>query len=287
MRDIESLVGLAVDQQSLHIAATIAHALGPHLYGTAVGQGQPQVGQIGRAQHVLVRARTDGIEAEGREDVPSGHLAAIVVATQPADVGTIHAVHDGAHPLLRLPRLGGPGVEVGDVVAGLVAVHVAAHEAVGRNVFVVLVVAFGQVHLKEAVQSLAEYGFAAHCLHHSAHIVGHVEGEIPSVALNESLAIRLVGVHIGLEASVGIARAGKTACGIVHIAIRLRPLGKGSRGGRIAGGLCRGIDGPVVVGVFQGIGGRCLVAVEGYVAHCQIVLHARHSLATGRADHRT
>lgn len=81
VRDIESLVGLAVDQQSLHIAATVAHTLGPHLYGSAVGQGQPQVGQIGRAQHVLVRARTDGIEAEGREDVPGGHLAAIVVAT--------------------------------------------------------------------------------------------------------------------------------------------------------------------------------------------------------------
>ena len=128
------------------------------------------------------------------------------------------------------------------MVAGLVAVHVAAHEAVGRNVFVVLVVAFRQVHLEEAVQSLAEYGFAAHCLHHSAHIVGHVEGEIPGVALNESLAIRLVGVHVGLEASVGIARAGKTACGIVHIAIRLRPPCKGSRGGRIAGGLCRGIS---------------------------------------------
>ena len=60
----------------------------------------------------------------------------------------VHLVHNGAQALLRLPGSRCPRVEIGNVVAGLVAMYIATHQALGGDVLIVYVVLLGQVHLE-------------------------------------------------------------------------------------------------------------------------------------------
>src|SRR5664279_184004 len=81
------------------------------------------------ADHVIVGAGTDRIEAQGAENVPSRHLTAVVVAAQRVGLGAVLGSDHLMHSLLGLPRLAGVAVEVNDVMARLVAVPVLADAA--------------------------------------------------------------------------------------------------------------------------------------------------------------
>ena len=74
----------------------------------------------------------------------------------------VHAIHDLTHPILCLPWLRGPCVEVRDVVTGFVTVDIAADEAVGCDVFVGRVVLWWEIHGKELVKLVKELCFSSH-----------------------------------------------------------------------------------------------------------------------------
>ena len=285
MGDVEFVVRLAVDAKTLDVTTAVACALGADNDFAAIGQSDAEAGQIGRAQYVLVAARTNRVETHGREDVPSRHLPAVVIAAQSAYVAAIHAVHDGAYPKLRFPRLGSPCIKIGNVVTRLVAVHIAAHKAVGRDVFIVLVILFRQVHAEQFVKALAEHFFSAHLLHHAINIVRHVKREVPGVSLDKAFVVSLIRVHAFLKPSVGIARAGKTRLGMIDIAIGKRPLGKLFGGRRLSRCLRGGIDGPIVVGILQSVGSRRGIAVVWHIAKLLVCFDAGHPLAVGGGCH--
>ena len=84
---------------------------------------------------VLAGGGGDGVEAEGGEQIPRRHLAAVVVAAEAVGRGVVLITQDHADALLRFPRVIGPVIEIGDVVRGLVAVDVAADDAFAGDVF--------------------------------------------------------------------------------------------------------------------------------------------------------
>ena len=170
-------------------------------------------------------------------------------------------------------------------MARFVAVHIAAHQAVGSDVFVVFVILFRQIHAEEFVEALAEHFFAAHHAHHAKDVVGHVEREVPRVALDKALVVSLIRVHAFFKPSVGIARAGEARLGIVDVAIGKGALGKLLGGRRLSRSLCGGIDGPVVVSIFQSVGSRRGIAVVGHIAKLLVCFDAGHPLAVGGGCH--
>ena len=140
MRDIHLGIRDAVEPYFLDIAVLVADPGRLDLEGLAVRQVKFQVGEIRRAQYILVRARAHRVEAQRREDVPCAHLAAVVVAAQAPDVVAVLAVHHLPQPVLRLPGLRGPCVQVGDMVRRFVAMDVSADQALCRNVFIVCII---------------------------------------------------------------------------------------------------------------------------------------------------
>ncbi len=95
----------SVEGDLLHVTVFVADARRLDFKGLAVAETHLHIRQIGGPQHVLVAARTDGIEAHDAEDVPGRHLPAVVVAAEAVDVVLVEAVHDLAQPVLGLVRL--------------------------------------------------------------------------------------------------------------------------------------------------------------------------------------
>ena len=170
-------------------------------------------------------------------------------------------------------------------MARLVAVHIAAHQAVGRDVFVVFVILFRQIHAEEFVKALAEHFFATHHAHHAKDVVGHVEREVPRVSLDKALVVSLIRIHAFLKLSVSIARAGKTRLGMIDVAIGKGALGKLLGGRRLSRSLCGCIDGPIVVSIFQSVGSRRGIAVVRHIAKLLVCFDAGHPLAVGGGCH--
>ena len=74
------------------------------------------------------------IEPKCREDIPSRHLATVVVTGIPARRGTIELAAHLLHQLLRAFRLACEVLEIHGVVAGLIAVGILPNEAAGVTV---------------------------------------------------------------------------------------------------------------------------------------------------------
>ena len=158
------------------------------------------------------------------------------------------------------------------MVAGLVAVDISANEALLCDVFVGFVILLGKVHAEEFIQLAQEFLFAAHELHYTQHIVGHVEGEVEGVALDKTLFMGLEHVKLGLEVSVAEAWAGKADFGVINLAVVERALQIFLRQAFVSAVERSLVDGPVVIAIFQrgGCGGSA--GFQGHVA--QLVVFA-------------
>ena len=286
MSKIEFSVRHAVKPDFLDVAVAFADERGLDFEGPAVREGKLHIRKIRRAKYILVRARADGIEAQRREDVPGAHLAAVVVAAEAADVVPILAVHDFPQPVLGFPGFGGPGVEVGNVVRGLVAMDIAADEAVRGNVFVVSVIDFREVFPEEDVQFADERLVAAHQVDVAVHVLRDMEGKVPGVALDEALAESHPDVEVGFPSTVTVLGTGEAEGGVEEVSIVERAgtvsgrqvLPPGERGGAP--------DGPVVVTVFQRVAGGGRGCLQRHIAQVDVISQAGVIADIGGLDHR-
>lgn len=69
----------------------------------------------------IMRSWRANCEAQGGEDVPGGHLAAVIVATEGIGLVAILGLDDFMEAPGRLPGLAGIAVEIDDMMARLVA----------------------------------------------------------------------------------------------------------------------------------------------------------------------
>ena len=109
------------------------------------------------------------------------------------------------------------GVEEGDVVAGLVAVYVAAEQALTGDILRTCEELVGEVHGEEGVEVGLELFRAAHGLDEAGYVVGHVEGVVEGVALDEALAVGAEQVEVSLEAAVLMAGTGVAGDGVEYV----------------------------------------------------------------------
>ena len=285
VRNIEFVIRLTIDTKALHVPTLVAHPIGTNGDGVAIGKCHAKIGQIGSAEDILIATGTNRIEAHGREDVPGRHLSAVVISAQATNIVAIHAVHDGTYPLLGLPRLTRPRKEVRYVMTGLIAMNVSSHQTVGRDILVVGVILWGQIHAEEFIQTLAEFGFASHLRHQAHDIVRNMKGEVPGISFNKTFVVGLVGIHPFLEFPIAVSRAGKTRVRVVHVAIR-----QGSPSeliGNILFACCQscGIDGPIIVSIFQRVRCRRCIMIIGCISQHSVVVQSRHALTAGRRQH--
>ena len=129
----------------------------------------------------------------------------------------------------------------------LVAVDIAADQAVLRDVLVVRVCIFGKVVVEEFVKGGYEFLLSTHQCHGSVDILGNVEGEIQRIAFDEAFSNRLHDVEVFLEGPVRVLRPAEAEISVEYISVVQRPGGIFLRNGIVAqepGGIP---DGPVVV----------------------------------------
>ena len=162
----------------------------------------------------------------------------------------------------------------------LVAVVVATHQAFLGDVLGVLEELGRQLHHKQGVEVVDELRIAAHSFDEAFHILGHIEGIHPRVAFHEALAF---GVHQAkrlLPAAVAHPRTGKSQRSVEGVA----PVGGTLLvfGGHLLVTRFRSrlIDGPIVVGIFQGNRDTSAVTVERHVTQA-LVIHQVHVIGTG------
>ena len=197
----------AVQRHGLHVLVRARKVLRDDGERPAAGQGDGRLRNLRRADHVFAAARIEGIESERGEDVPGGHLSAVVVAAESVRLREVEPVEHFAYALRRLPVLADERVEVDDVVAGLVAVDVLSDKSGDVHHLALSLRLLG---LGEESVELPDERFApAKRLDEPVRILHHVPGVLEGVAFGE--------VVCGLSAvseRVGIERLAPTAIGI-------------------------------------------------------------------------
>ena len=233
---------------------------------TAVLEVEGGAPEGGSAKLIVGCAGTDGIEAEGGEDVPGRHLSGIVVAGEAAGGVVVlggENVADNAAGLVVAPDV---VIEVGNLVAGFVAVPI-------------------ETLLEHGIEFFFEALRPTHCLNEGGNVVGHVEGVVAGGTLGD-VAFAVGEVGVVFELTPYMPTIGPTCEGINDVA----PVGGAAQElavvvGRteVAGELSHA---EVVVGILQGARGLFVgvervenVILHGYVAILQVRLQGAAALA--------
>ena len=82
--------------------------------------------ETGGCKHITACCRTDGIEAHRREDIPSRHLSCVIIARESSRGIIILSIENMGHTFNGLLTLANEIIEVGYLVAGLIAMPVPA-----------------------------------------------------------------------------------------------------------------------------------------------------------------
>ena len=166
----------------------------------------------------------------------------------------VHFVHDFAHPVLGFPWLRCPHVEVGDVVARLVPLHVSAQHPFAGDILRLGKKGVRDVHGEEYVKFGYKGCVTAHLPDQAENVMRHIKGIVPSVALDEALAVGGEQAVRLLPAAVAVAGAGEPDARVEHVAVVQRTLPVKARL-RLPSVMEKGVeDRPVLVGVLQSDG---------------------------------
>ena len=137
----------------------------------------------------------------------------------------------------------------------LVAVDIASDQAGSLDVLIVGIVARIQRGGEKGVQDAQEAFLSAHQLDEAGHVVGHVEGEIVGIPLDETLAVGLAGVGGSFPGTVPVAGPGEGAAPVEEIPVAPGPFLINACEGILSGIKGGLVYSPVVIGIFQRRGG--------------------------------
>ncbi len=191
------VVGLSVPLNFIDIHVLCGEASRLHGEALSIGQLKGDLWQLRCAEDEFAAHRIHGIEAHGGEEVPGGHLAAVVVADQSVGFVPVEVGGDLPYQSLRFPGAVEVVVEVGHVVAGLVAVGVLPDEAGHVGEFAGCLLRC----VEEVVEHLTRLLLAAHQLDEAGDVLHDVPGILQGVAFGVVAAHAGVGMCqcIGIE----------------------------------------------------------------------------------------
>lgn len=152
-------VSFAVELKRLNIRRLRAAVFDDDAEGLAFSYVYFGIFHPRRPDDVGGAARRKRVKSERAENVPGRHLAAVFVARQALRRIGVLGAHDFLHALLRFPGLPAEIVQIGDVVAGFVAVRVLPDQP--GDVGLVAAGGFG-IGGKNGVQVLRGFPVAAH-----------------------------------------------------------------------------------------------------------------------------
>ena len=105
------------------------------------------------------------------------------------------------------------------MVAGLVAVHIAANQAGRIHILVVFIAIGREFHPEEFVQVGGKLFLAAHAGHHAIHVLGSMEREIQRVSLDETLPHGLLHIEHFAETAPAVTRPAESDGRIENVPI--------------------------------------------------------------------
>ena len=146
MSNIHLIINLSVQLHLPDIAITIAHLWRFYFESAVIGQIHTDIRQIRCSQYILVSTRANRIKSHCRKKIPGRHLAAIVIAAQAVNIIFLHPVHDRPQPVLRLPGLGSPSIQIRNVMTRLIAMYIPSHQTYFSNIFILFVIFAGKCH---------------------------------------------------------------------------------------------------------------------------------------------
>ena len=174
------VVGLPVPLNLIDIHVLCGEVQRFHGEGLSFPHLDRNFGQLRCTEHQFAADRVHRVEAHGGEHVPCGHLSAVVVPDKSVRFVLVEVGGDLPHQPLCLFGTVEPVVDVGHMVAGLVAVGILAYEA-GH---------IGEVAgrflrgVEEIVKHLTGLFFSSHQLDQSGDILHHMPGILEGVPLS-------------------------------------------------------------------------------------------------------
>ena len=147
-----ALQGLPIEEGAADVESAVAEAMSADGEGLATADVERGFLHQWRAENIAATTGFHLVEAEGGEDVPGGHLTHIFVAAETCGLVGVELTLDLMYDLGGLAGLAHEGVEVGDVVRGLIAVGVLPDEACDVGVGVGVELAVGSEEAVEALQ---------------------------------------------------------------------------------------------------------------------------------------
>ena len=285
MGEAAFIMGLAACRHGTDVDAPVIRTGGEEGESLPVGEVQAHFGEEWGADFVGAAHGVEGIEAHGAEDVPGGHLTAILVAAQPGRGVGIKLAHHAADIVLGFGGLSRRIVKVGDVVARLVAVDVLPHHPRAEN---------GEgsgIHgsREEAVEPGGEAATPAQQAHQPGDVVLHRPEVVPGVALADVGGVGF-GAEIRLELPAAVTGLEKAGRRIVEIAVRLCTAQECRLNCRVAKVARQAGNAAVVKSIFQGFGERPVLSpfagshIERDVAQTPVVTDAAIGVVIRRSD---
>ena len=218
--------------------------------GLAVPQADDRLPEERCDELVLAGAGAHRVQAQGRQDVPGSHLAAVLVAADAVRSRGIHRGQDGPDRFLRPGRSADPVEQEGHLLAGLVAMGILAHDTADIGMkFLLAGRRIGEERIQCAVQRIA----AAQERFQARHVMRDEETVMPGRRLRvipgpgerveglRPVAVRLLAAEetrIRVEQGAPTQRTGVVFRRYVTVSQRFRHPG----------------DAPVVIAEFQRLG---------------------------------
>ena len=146
-----------------------------------------------RSQDVLVRTRTNRIEAESRENIPGRSLPVILIPTIAIGSREIKLIHHFTHPILRFPGFTGIVIQVDHMLDRLVAMRIIPHIhnlhfADFMDHTTVIAVIKQRRHIKYGIHHGIETGLSSHQVDQSLRVMENRPGIMPAVAFRKSIS---------------------------------------------------------------------------------------------------
>ena len=246
---------LSVDLHIVHIACLLVVVRCLYLDGLAIFQFHQNLLEEGRTHSILLGARAYRVESHGREHIPGRCLAVVLITAICISIGIVELVHDFTSPILCLPGLAGPVVEIYHMLNGLVAMCILSHVHHLHLAHLMNHAATAETQIagehEHAVHHLCHFIASAHEFAQSGRIVEHAEAPVPTVAFAK-LTAPVLRHKFSVECALFLSAAHEFAGRIIHIGIVESSFLVWSQFSlALAHSLTQGVDTPIVVSIFQ------------------------------------
>jgi len=219
LRDIWFCIKLAIQANRANVTILVTNFRSFNRKGSSILQINFHVRKIRSSKNILVSSRANGIKAHCWKDIPCRHLSTVVIAAKSVNIVTVHFVHNFTNPVLTFPGLWSPRIEIRNMMARFVALHITAKHSFTRYIFCIRKKLIRNMHCKECIQTGNKAFVSSHDMNQAVHIMRNIKRIIPAVAFHETLIACLQKIKRFPPLSISESRLSKSRCRIKYFLI--------------------------------------------------------------------